>query len=98
MRLFHGLVYGGSSSTFIGHKRILMGLIRHQQIGADAEANEANQESSREKADGKNEDSEEFHAWECISLLRKRSTLDLVVKDEVHLMALLHFTGRKLYY
>ena len=41
---------------------------------------------------------EEFHSWECISLvLASGHTLDFVVKDEGHMMALLNILGRSVY-
>ena len=40
---------------------------------------------------------EEFHAWECVTLMKKFSSLNLVIKDERHMMALLHVLGRKFY-
>ena len=34
-----------------------------------------------------------FYSWECISLIRSNgTTLDLVIPDQSHLMALIHFT------
>ena len=39
----------------------------------------------------------EFHAWEAISLMRRYSTLDFVIKDESDLMALIHVVGRRVY-
>lgn len=39
----------------------------------------------------------EFHAWECISLIRCFSTLDFVIKDEGHMAALFNYTWRKVY-
>ena len=39
----------------------------------------------------------DFHVWQCVSLLRSYSTLDLVVNDEGHTMALLNFLGEHFY-
>ena len=44
------------------------------------------------------EEDQVFHAWECVSLLRKNgTTFDLVVKDMGQLMALIHFVHRQVY-
>lgn len=41
---------------------------------------------------------EEFHSWECISLVSTTGhTLDLVIKNEGHLMAVLNVLGRHIY-
>lgn len=40
---------------------------------------------------------QEFHAWECISLIRRYSSLDFIVKDEGHLAALFHCLWRHIY-
>lgn len=38
---------------------------------------------------------EEFHSWQCVSLIScLGQTLDLVVPDEGHMMALLNVLGR----
>lgn len=39
----------------------------------------------------------EFYSWECVSLTRPNSTLDLVIKDQGHMMAFLNVLGRRLY-
>ena len=39
----------------------------------------------------------EYHAWECVSLLRLYSTLDFTISDTTHLMAFLHVLGRRFY-
>lgn len=44
------------------------------------------------------EEDQVFHAWECVSLLRRNgTTFDLVVKDMGQLMALIHFVHRQVY-
>ena len=41
---------------------------------------------------------EEFHSWECISLIGENgSTLDFVIKDEGHMMAVLNVLGKYIY-
>ena len=40
---------------------------------------------------------DQFYAWQCISLVRKFSTLDFVIPDEKHLSALFHFSWATLY-
>ena len=39
----------------------------------------------------------EHHAWQCISFMRRYSTLDLRVKNENDMMALIHVLGRHVY-
>ena len=40
----------------------------------------------------------EFHSWECISLVASSGhTLDFVIKNEGHMMAILNILGRSVY-
>ena len=45
----------------------------------------------------KEEESDEFHAWQCFSLLRRYSTLDFQIKDELHAIAFFHVAWRAVY-
>ena len=46
----------------------------------------------------KAEELDEFYSWECISFIAETGyTLDLVIKDERHMMAALNVFGRVIY-
>jgi len=38
-----------------------------------------------------------FYPWECVSLMRRFSTLDFIIKDDGHMMAFLNVIGRRVY-
>ena len=102
MHLFHGLIYGGYSSTFVRHKKRLITNLKNQQVSDPEGLSEHDFEQEKEFIDNEAKIRglsayEEFHTWECISLRRAFSTLDLVVKDDGDLMALLHYAGRTIF-
>ena len=40
---------------------------------------------------------DEFHSWECVSLLKAGWTVDFVIKNEEHMMAFLNVVGHEVY-
>ena len=39
-----------------------------------------------------------FHSWECLSIFRKNgTTFDIVIKDRINMMALIHFLHKNIY-
>ena len=43
------------------------------------------------------EENIEFHAWQCISLLRRYSSLDFMIKEENHMTAFFHVVWAVIY-
>ena len=105
---FTGVIYGGATSTFERYKVALMTKLEKQQEALNKnmppkfEYIEAQAEESKQnkflKLQEKADNLEEFHPWECISLVsRNGHTLDLVIKDEGHMMAVLNVLVRSIY-
>ena len=90
MSLFHNVIYGGSTQSFICHKKKLMPLIKkYQEDGYVSEQKLSKQE--KEDFNG------EFYPWECISLMRRYSSLDFVIQDEDNLAAFFNYVWYTIY-
>ena len=84
---FNGVVFGGQTMSFGRHKGRLIKLLKSRQHNKSEDKTVKGIDQMQKNLIVDSEETTEFHAWQCISLLRCYSSLDFMIKEENHMTA-----------